>query len=134
MPLPQQLDEKHLQAAQLYAQGLSNLAIGREVGVSQETVRKWACISEFKEEVRRIRERSVEETVGILATVGRKSADTLLEMLGRDNLSDREKLTAIKLGLEFMFKGIEAINVVTELAELKEMVGRLSDGDVESNL
>ncbi|MDV2992855.1 MAG: hypothetical protein N4J56_002509 [Chroococcidiopsis sp. SAG 2025] len=129
-----QLDAKHLIAAQMYALGHSNLEIGNELGYSQETIRKWAIGKEFKAEVRRIRERSVEETVGVLTSVGKKSAHILLEMLNRDNLSDREKLTAIKLGLEFLFKGFDTFNVVVEIAELKEMLRRATDGNASTDI
>jgi hypothetical protein len=84
---------------------------------SERTVRRRLQDSAFRSRVSGLRSELVQGVVGRLATLGRKAADGLNDLMGSSR--EQTRLGARRLVLDFLFKG-------TELLEIEKIEARLA--------
>ncbi|MGA4986862.1 helix-turn-helix domain-containing protein, partial [Streptomyces cellulosae] len=78
------LDRK-TRAAVLLARGMPSERVGRDVGVTGRTVRRWLDDPAFAERVQEIRHATLAETVRSLETVARHSVAVLGKVIADDD-------------------------------------------------
>jgi hypothetical protein len=105
------------------ATGLSVPTAARQAGLSERTAYRWLSNPSFRRRVSRAREELHAAAVGKLLGAAAKAVNTLL---GNLKAKDRAVANRAALGiLAHMARGVETVELASELAELKRLVVEL---------
>ncbi|MEU2571764.1 MULTISPECIES: helix-turn-helix domain-containing protein [Streptomyces] len=119
------LDRK-TRAAVLLARGMPSERVGRDVGVTGRTVRRWLDDPAFAERVQEIRHATLAETVRSLETVARHSVAVLGKVIADDDAPRAVRVRAA-LGV------LAALPNIAAHAELEERLSALEAAEACRN-
>lgn len=111
------LDRKS-RAALLLARGMPTDRVGRDVGVTGRTVRRWQIDPQFAEQVAEFRRAALSETVRSLETVAR----TAVSVLGRA-MTDEDVPVSVRVRAALGV--LAALPTISTHAELEERLAAL---------
>jgi hypothetical protein len=110
------------------AAGLSVARAAERAGVSERTARRRLQDDAFKARVERARVGLLDKVVARLTALGATAVRTLNDLM-KAGVGDNIRLGAARATLEHMFRGFDEVGLLKQVAELRQSLEELRNGD-----
>lgn len=125
-------NEKHEKAFEIFYESRSISNVAKELGVSRQSVHKWATAFEWNERVT-VRERNIAKGIDekFVAEVVDKKAEMLKQLNQLNMMVDHEIITAFEIDKDGIYHPIIHIEKLKDLIDLIGLKLKIIDGNLK---